>query len=153
MNHTTWYERITGNATERAVSLASGITTSTLNRQLAKGVLSPENVIAISRAYGVSPIQGLVSTEYLKPEEVSDMSEEQMADSLSDRILIQTLAKRLGEDPEELMNEAEESLTSNVRRLPQPIEQSESEPEPERYVAKRKKPEPGEGDDDYGAGA
>lgn len=129
MNHNLWYERLTSNATERAASQKSGVTTSTLNRQLAKGVLSPENVIALSRAYGVSPIQGLVSTGYLEANEVSNMSEEELADSLSDRIIIKSFAKRISEDYESWFADGELSTkenaqTSNVRSIQQRSERS-----------------------------
>ena len=64
-DHSNWYRRITGDATERAAALRSGVTTSTLNRQLAKGELSAEVVIKLCRGYGVNPVEGLAATGHL----------------------------------------------------------------------------------------
>ena len=54
--HEDWYYNTVNGDTEKAASLRAGITTSTLNRQLAKGTLSEGNVIAIARAYGQNPV-------------------------------------------------------------------------------------------------
>lgn len=117
MDHNTWYERVTSGATERAAALKSGVTTSTLNRQRAKGELSPESVIALSRGYGVNPVQGLIATGYLLADETANLSEDELADTLSDRALIRSLARRLGEDEQELEAEAAQD-GANVVHFP-----------------------------------
>lgn len=99
-DHNTWYRRITGDATERAAALRSGVTTSTLNRQLSKGELSAEVVIKLSRAYGISPVEGLAATGHITHEEATGMTADSAAELLSDPDLIRTLAYRINADPQ-----------------------------------------------------
>lgn len=120
-DHNIWYRRVTGDATERAASLRSGVTTSTLNRQLAKGELSAEVVIKLCRGYGVSPVEGLAATGHLTHEEATGVSADSAAELLSDPDLIRTLALRINADPEawfgtfgELAEEDSNSSTSSV---------------------------------------
>ncbi|MBA1834134.1 hypothetical protein [Corynebacterium wankanglinii] len=98
-DHKNWYRRITGGDTERAASLRSDVTTSTLNRQLAKGELSAEVVIKLSRGYGISPVEGLAATGHITHEEATGLTASQAADLLSDPELIRALALRINADP------------------------------------------------------
>lgn len=152
-DHNTWYRRITGDATERAAALRSGVTTSTLNRQLSKGELSAEVVIKLSRAYGISPVEGLAATGHITHEEATGMTADSAAELLSDPDLIRTLAYRINADPQawfgtfgELADENDELA---ARRSNKEADHVESLP----YAANRRKLEPEEGDDDYGPGA
>lgn len=140
--HQTWFKRLTNDATERAAALAAGITTSTINRQLAKGELSADNVIKLCRAYSHSPVQGLAATGHLTQEEATGISTTAAAELLSDPELIRTLAYRINADPEawfgtfgELTNEDSNIAGGVVHSLPYAADSSDTEPE--------------EGDDDY----
>ena len=154
-DHSNWYRRITGDATERAAALRSGVTTSTLNRQLSKGELSAEVVIKLCRGYGVNPVEGLAATGHLTHEEATGMTVDSAAELISDPDLIRTLAYRINADPQawfgtfgELADESDELAAkrdrSNTRR---------TDVEPLPYAANRRPLEPEEGDDDYGPGA
>lgn len=55
-----WYTKATGGDSENAVALKAGISQTTLNRQLRAGRLTPEVVVAISRAYRAPVSQALV---------------------------------------------------------------------------------------------
>ncbi|WP_458681911.1 hypothetical protein [Prescottella equi] len=94
-NHVDWFRNLTGRASGRAAALASGIPVSTLNRQLAQGVLSAEFVIALARGYGAEPVAELVATGYLDPKEASPVDVTHVAQWMDDRGLIRELLRRL----------------------------------------------------------
>ena len=60
MNFESWLTDLIGNDTRRVASSKAGMAESTLSRQLSRGSLSPEMVIALCRAYDRSPVQGLI---------------------------------------------------------------------------------------------
>ena len=70
MNFESWLTDLIGNDTRRVASSKAGMAESTLSRQLSRGSLSPEMVIALCRAYDRSPVQGLIETEYINDHEV-----------------------------------------------------------------------------------
>lgn len=57
--------QLIGEDSQRAASAKSGMAESTLSRQLSRGSLRPEMVIALCRGYGRSPVTGLIETGYL----------------------------------------------------------------------------------------
>lgn len=69
MKHTDWFYERVGTDSVNAAAGKSGVIQRTLARQLEVGTLPAESVIKISRAYGYSPIQGLVDTGYLNATE------------------------------------------------------------------------------------
>lgn len=101
MDHKAWYDRITDNAPGRSAAMKAGISVATLNRQLARGVISAENVIAIARAYNQAPVSALLATGYLRSGEVSPVTDlKALLDSVGDRELIHTLALRINANAE-----------------------------------------------------
>ena len=70
MNFESWLTDLIGNDTRRVASSKAGMAESTLSRQLSRGSLSPEMVIALCRAYDRSPVQGLIETGYINDYEV-----------------------------------------------------------------------------------
>ena len=152
-DHSNWYRRITGDATERAAALRSGVTTSTLNRQLAKGELSAEVVIKLCRGYGVNPVEGLAATGHLTHEEATGMTADSAAELLSDPELIRTLAFRINADPQAWFGTFGELADEQDDLAARRSNTHSSDVDPAPYAANRRKPEPEEGDDDYGPGA
>ena len=152
-DHSTWYRRITGDATERAASLRSGVTTSTLNRQLAKGQLSAEVVIKLCRGYGVNPVEGLAATGHITHEEATGMTADSTAELLSDPELIRTLAYRINADPQAWFGTFGELADENDDLAARRSNTPPSDVDPLPYAANRRPLEPEEGDDDYGPGA
>lgn len=65
MNFNAWIEGLIGSDTQRQASRKANLAESTLSRQLSRGHLRPEMVIALCRAYGRSPVTGLVETGYI----------------------------------------------------------------------------------------
>ncbi|VFB07746.1 DNA-binding protein [Corynebacterium striatum] len=70
MNVNQWLIELKGEDSMRAASQKSGYAQTTLQRQIDKGVLSPEMVIALCRAYDRSPVTGLIETGYINDYEV-----------------------------------------------------------------------------------
>lgn len=68
MNNSEWLEKVTNNASVNAAANRAGIVQRTLSRQVERGEISAENVIAIAEAYNVHPVRALVDTEYLDEE-------------------------------------------------------------------------------------
>lgn len=69
MDFEKWLEDLTGHATRRDIAAKTDYSPSTLSRQLSRGTIRPEMVIALCRAYNRSPITGLIETEYLHEHE------------------------------------------------------------------------------------
>lgn len=156
--HVQWYKRLTDGDTERTAALKAGVTTSTLNRQLAKGSLGAEVVILLSRAYGENPVMGLAATGYLTSDEATGLKAGDISELLTDQQMIRALALRIDADPEawfgtfgELADEEPENELASLRSKKQA--DSHSDVTPARYAASRRKRQPEEGDDDYGDGA
>lgn len=97
--HKAWFLRLTGESSGRQAAIKADISISTLNRQLAKGEISADYVIALARAYGGSVTGALVSTGYLYPHETAYQSLTDAAEILSDQALIRELARRIDSDP------------------------------------------------------
>lgn len=70
MNFESWIDALIDGDTRRTAAKKAGYAQSTLSRQLDRGKLLPEMVIALCRAYDRSPVQGLVETGYINEYEV-----------------------------------------------------------------------------------
>lgn len=133
MRHNEWFEGITNADTIAAAAKRAGLPHNSLGRQLDKGVIPAESVIRLARAYNVPPVQALVDTEYLGPEEAegdiqiinwTDVTDAQMLDELLRRVDPDGLLSRpLNEDTiEEAQRQAAEDgpatiTATNVYRL------------------------------------
>ncbi|MDY5840089.1 MAG: DNA-binding protein [Corynebacterium camporealensis] len=70
MNFETWLDELIGADTRAVASKKSNYAQSTISRQLSRGHLRPETVIALCRAYDRSPVKGLVETGYINDYEI-----------------------------------------------------------------------------------
>ena len=70
-DHREWALALIDGDSMRSASEKAGYAQTTISRQLEKNSLSPEMVIALCRAYGRSPVDGLVETGYLYPHEIT----------------------------------------------------------------------------------
>lgn len=96
--HTRWFNRVTGGASGRSAGAAADVSSATLNRQLARGALTPDMVIAIARGYGRSPVTALVETGYLTFDEAHHLDVVDSARLLSDQQLVRELARRVDDN-------------------------------------------------------
>lgn len=97
--HNEWFEKLTQNSSGRAAADKADISPATMNRQLARGTLSAETVIALARAYGRPPVRALLETGYIFPEESGMLSVGELLHSLSDQQLVAELAHRIDDEP------------------------------------------------------
>ncbi|MFT3661962.1 MAG: hypothetical protein QM809_11330 [Gordonia sp. (in: high G+C Gram-positive bacteria)] len=65
MNFQEWLDALTGGDSLRTVATNTGVSHSTISRQLAKSKLDPELVIALARAYRHNEVDALVETGYV----------------------------------------------------------------------------------------
>ena len=70
MNFNEWIDSLIGTDTRGTAANKAGYAPSTISRQLDRGHLRPETVIALCRAYDRSPIAGLIETGYVHSHEV-----------------------------------------------------------------------------------
>lgn len=144
MNFETWLTELIGDDTRRTASKKAGMAESTLSRQLSRGHLSPEMVIALCRAYSRSPVQGLIETEYLHPWEVEGPDVAIALRRATNQAILDEVMRRSDPEARHLFGN---DGTDNVVGL------DPDTPWPQDYAADGRKPEPEEGDDDFGSGA
>lgn len=151
MNVNQWLIKLKGEDSMRAASQKSGYAQTTLQRQIDKGVLSPEMVIALCRAYDRSPVQGLVETGYINDYEVQGVDLAIALHDATNEQLLNEIMRR--SDPEARylfgadgdprvvdLDDASDAAVFDIRPphvegLPYAADDSDTEPE--------------EGDDDY----
>lgn len=98
MEHEAWITELIGPDTRREASKRAGMSESTLSRQLSRGTLRPEMVIALCRAYDRKPVDGLVETGYLQPWEIEGVGVEAALDKATNKQLLGAVMRR--SDPE-----------------------------------------------------
>lgn len=98
MNFETWLTELIGEDTRRTASSKAGMAESTLSRQLSRGHLSPEMVIALCRAYDRSPVAGLIQTEYINDYELQGPDVEFALREATNEQLLNEIMRR--SDPE-----------------------------------------------------
>ena len=70
MNFESWLDELIGEDTRATASKKADYAQSTISRQLSRGYLRPETVIALCRAYDRSPVSGLIETGYINDYEL-----------------------------------------------------------------------------------
>lgn len=97
MSEMTWYEIVTNSDSVNAVATKAKIVQTTLNRQVQRGRLSPEVVIAIARGYKAPVLDALVSCGYLTEEEAALKDrfglEEALQDATDEQLLRELLRR------------------------------------------------------------
>lgn len=96
MDHKRWLEELTTDTTNGAAEKA-GITPATLFRQLTRGRISAENVIALSRAYGKKAGDELVRTGFLNPEDIEGVGIESALRLATSRQMLDEIDRRMGD--------------------------------------------------------
>lgn len=152
-----WLNELTKNATRRAIADKTGYAQSTLSRQLERGYLRPEMVIALCRGYGRSPVTGLIETGYLQKWETEGVSIPYALEQATNTQLLDEIMRRSDPEARELFGgqgrENEVVGLAPVEDLPTPPHKSEgwrNKPRPHQaHVADTTPPEPGPGDDGY----
>ena len=98
MEHKAWIAELLDGDSMRQASKKAGYVQTTLQRQVDKGRLSPEMVIALCRAYDRPAVEGLVQTGYLYPHEVETPGVTLTLPKATNRQLLDEINRR--SDPE-----------------------------------------------------
>lgn len=151
MNFNDWLDQLIGTDTRGTAANKAGYAPSTISRQLDRGHLRPETVIALCRAYGRSPVAGLIETGYIHPHEVEGPEVEEALDRATNQQLLDAIMRR--SDPEARYLFGADEDTIGLADGAEVFELPTSDVEPLPYAANRRELEPEEGDDDYGPGA
>lgn len=158
MDHRTWVKQLIGDDSLRKASEKIGKYSATLTRQLQRGEVSPEFVIALCRAYGRGPVDGLIETGYLYAHEV-DTNVRAALELASNQDILNEILRR--SDPEARRLFTADGMPGVVDipdadvvpirpMIVQPAEYDSDEiPEDEPYAADSSPIEPEMGDDDY----
>ena len=98
MEHNEWIGQLIGEDSYRTAAAKIDSNGSTITRQLQRGALSPEMVIALCRAYDHPAVEGLVETGYLFPHEVETPGVNLVLPKATNRQLLEEINRR--SDPE-----------------------------------------------------
>lgn len=91
-----WISATTSGASGRQIAAASGISNATIAYQLKSGV-QPATVVAIARAYGASPLSGLVALGLITEEEAAAGNIEEALRKVTDVALADEILRRIAE--------------------------------------------------------
>lgn len=149
MAFTQWLSTLPGSPTPTTAATRSALTASTLIRHAEKGRSTADNVIAIARAFGVSPVDALVDNGFLRPDEI-DTAKVSARQALSDLGIEEALRIVVDRVNSSGLFENDFSVDDGIDVFNPELTFQRP---PELYVADRRKPEPVEGDDEYGDGA
>ena len=136
MEHEAWIEELIGADTRRTASSKAGMSESTLSRQISRGTIRPEMVIALCRAYGRKPVDGLVETGYLQPWEVEGVGVDAALDKATNNQLLGAVMRRSDPEATYLFGLDEEVINpemdndGNVVGLPTALSQSNEQGHP-----------------------
>lgn len=90
-----WIDAISAGSSLRQVAITAHLPAPTIARQVRENTLSPENVVAIARAYDASPLDGLVATGLLRRDEVGTAGILDALRAASDEQLVEEVSRRL----------------------------------------------------------
>lgn len=149
--HETWLQDLIGGDSMRTAAQRTDYAQTTISRQLSRGHLSPEMVIALCRAYDRSPVTGLIETGYINDYEVEGVDLAiALHDATNEQLLNEIMRRSDPEarylfgadsDPKVVdLDDASDAAVFDIRPphvegLPYAADDSDTEPE--------------EGDDDY----
>lgn len=165
MNFELWLDDLIGNDTRAQAAKKSGYSQSTITRQLSRGHIRPETVIALCRAYEHSPVTGLIETGYINEWETEGVSIPYALRQATNEQILDEINRR--SDPEArylFTNDSDDTLidfdpgtqTDELaqRRHVTPPTYSDTTTDGEGlpYVADSSPVEPEPGDDDYSDG-
>lgn len=98
MTHGEWLDQLPGNPSISAAARAAGIQKTTLIRQLDRGEISAENVVALARAHNANEIDALIETGYVDPEALAGAGIPQALAQATNRQILDEITQRM--DPE-----------------------------------------------------
>lgn len=91
-----WLDHATEGETQIQIAERLGVSRATVARWVHRKVLEPNAVLAIARAYHADPIQGLLASGWLKPQDLNNGGMLYMVSYAPLRMLVNELHRRLG---------------------------------------------------------
>lgn len=129
MNFETWLTDLIGEDTRATASKKADYAQSTISRQLSRGYLRPETVIALCRAYDRSPVSGLIETEYINDYELQGPDVEVALHEATNEQLLDEIMRRSDPQARYLFgNEGDEDTVGLAPHLTPVSEPSDSMP-------------------------
>lgn len=138
-----WIAGLPGNPAPSQAAEKAQIDKSTISRQLKRGVISAGNVILLCRAYGKSPVDGLVETGYLRADELQGAGVPRALEQATNQQLLNEVMKRVDPEGRRLLHgggitpitprisaEADDD-TDDVHELPTAARRVDDHPKPE----------------------
>lgn len=122
MEHTKWFDRVTGGDSVRQVGLEAGVSNRTIAHQLKKGELSAEVIIKVAQAYGVNPLAALVDLGFAEAKWLIETSAKSALMGATDEELTDELLRRLKLLDSRPVDEVaeERSNGASITRMPGP---------------------------------
>ncbi|WP_075691729.1 helix-turn-helix domain-containing protein [Corynebacterium sphenisci] len=93
--HQRWFDDLTDQASRKSAAERADLPVSTLNFQYKRGEFSADVVVALARAYGVSPIVALARTGFITPDEVVKGGASEALQLASDMDLLAEVGRRI----------------------------------------------------------
>ena len=93
-----WVRAVGKGDSDRQIAVRAHIPTGTLGRQMANDLLSPDNIVAIARAYKVSPLDGLVALGLIEEDDIRRAAAGSSAADMTDEDILREVSRRLGEN-------------------------------------------------------
>lgn len=95
MNHSDWVNEVSNGDAINAIATKAGIIHRTFARQVERGHISAENVLAIAVAYEIHPVGALVDTGYLDEEWARQVDPMHALRSVTEDQLAQEVLRRM----------------------------------------------------------
>lgn len=125
MSHEEWLAQLVAGDSQRTVAGKVGVQQSKISRQLANGKLNPELVIALARAYEVSPVDALVDTNYLATADIEGAGIAEALGYATNRQLLDEVRRRSKPDAVRLLRGGDGTITPKGKQI-----SSSNDPEP-----------------------
>lgn len=111
MNFETWLDELKGDDTRAAAAKKAGYSQSTITRQLSRGHIRPETVIALCRAYERSPVTGLIETGYINSWEADDVGIPFALENATNQQILDEIMRRSDPESRHLFNRNDPDVT------------------------------------------
>lgn len=113
MEHRQWLEKLLNGDSIRTAARKIGIDQSTITKQLSRGGIRPENVIALARAYGHKAADELVATGYLKRADIEGLGVEEALRRATNGQLLAEIDRRMNAGKGAVFTETPSNVSSN----------------------------------------
>lgn len=153
-NHEEWIKGIREGLTPTVAAQKAGLAHTTVLRQLSRGKLSADNVIAIAHAFNLKAGDALVQTGHIAPSDIEGAGIEHSLGLATNQQLLNEINKRVDPDSVRLFH-GDGEVTPQIKSSDLDTRREAKAATPawqERYVADSSPEELFPGDDGYGEG-